>query len=274
MESLYGRRYSEMLARLTLDGLQSEIEELKARDTWLKLDLLGRNPDDGMTAIAYDKGYFFLRMLEEKVGREKWDSFLKTYFDKFAFKSMTTESFLDYVKTNLDVASEIDFNEWVYSAGLPDNCPNVETEELAKVALASAAFIDGASPKQIVEKYNTGKWTTHHWNHFLRSFKTNLTTEQMSQLDATFKFTESGNSEITHDWLLHVIASNYEPGMAKLEAFLTGQGRRKFLQPLYQKLVETEKGKAIAKAIYAKARSGYHSVATQTIDGIVGVPGE
>ena len=54
MESMYGRDYSEMLARLTLDGLLEEIKELKARDTWLKLDLLNRNPDDGMNAIAYD----------------------------------------------------------------------------------------------------------------------------------------------------------------------------------------------------------------------------
>jgi len=93
MEAVYGRRYSEMLAKLNLDGLQREVLKLDKRDTWLKLDLIGRNPDDGLTAIAYDKGYFFLRMLEEKVGREQWDwdAFLKDYFDKFAFQSMTTE---------------------------------------------------------------------------------------------------------------------------------------------------------------------------------------
>ena len=93
----------------------------------------------------------------------------------------------------------------------------------------------------------------------------------MDELDGQFKFTASGNSEITHDWLTHVIGSNYQPGMAKLEAFLTGQGRRKFLQPLYTKLVETEEGKDLAMKIYKKARSGYHAVSRQTIDKIVGV---
>ncbi len=259
-----------MLAKLTLDGLKAEIKELDARDTWLKLDLKNRNPDDGMTAIAYDKGYFLLRMLEEKIGREKWDSFLKTYFEKFAFKSMTTEDFTNYLDENLDVnGQKINFKEWIYASGLPANCPNVKTEELAKVSQSAKEFLAGTSPTAIAKNYGTKDWTTHHWNHFLRSFKSELTTDQMKQLDQQFQFTASGNSEITHDWLLHVIGSGYEPGYEKLESFLTGQGRRKFLQPLYAKLSETEKGTQMANRIYAEARSGYHAVSRQTIDQIL-----
>ena len=267
MEAVYGRRYSEMLAKLTLDGLERELVQMEARDTWLKLDLAGRNPDDGMTAIAYDKGYFFLRMLEEKVGREKWDKFLKDYFDKFAFQSMTTEDFLTHLRANLDVDTDID--AWVYGAGLPDSMPVVKTEELDKAAAAAQAFVDGTEPAKIASEFTTEQWTTHHWNHFLRSLKTPLSTEQMAALDKQFKFTQSGNSEITEDWLMLVIAADYQPGMPKLKSFLTGQGRRKFLTPLYTKLAETESGKKLAKEIYAIARPGYHSVSRNTIDEIL-----
>jgi len=271
MEAIYGRKYSEMLARLTLDGLKEEIEELKARDQWLKLDLIGRNPDDGMTAIAYDKGYFFLRNCEEVIGREKWDVFLKGYFDKFAFQSMTTESFIKYVEANLENADRLKLNDWIYADGLPAEFPVVETEELHLVEMASKAFVEGVPAAKIATDFSTADWTTHHWNHFLRELPT-LSTEQMEMLDSQFKFTASGNSEITHDWLAHVIDSRYQPGMKKLDAFLTGQGRRKFLTPLYTKLVETEEGKLIAARIYAKARAGYHAVSRQTIDRVVGVP--
>ncbi|MFT7633534.1 MAG: leukotriene-A4 hydrolase [Mariniblastus sp.] len=270
MEAVYGREYSEMLARLTLDGLLAELKELKARDTWLKLDLKGRNPDDGMTAIAYDKGYFFLRMLEEKVGRSKWDAFLKKYFDENAFKSMTTEGFLVHLEEFLSAnGDEVDLKAWVYSPGLPENCPTVTTEALAKASSASAEFLAGTSLDAIKTKFGTDQWTTHHWNHFLRSFEDKLSGQQMAQLDAEFKFTGSGNSEITHDWLLHVIGSGYQPGMIRLEEFLTSQGRRKFLQPLYAKLVSTDGGIEIATGIYKKARSGYHAVSRQTIDQIL-----
>lgn len=267
MEAIYGREYSEMLARLSLDGLLAEIEELEARDTWLKLDLRGRNPDDGMTSIAYDKGYFFLRMLEEKVGREKFDQFLKSYFNKFAFKSMTTEGFLNYLQENLD--EKIDFKAWVYSPGLPADVPVVQTEALERVEKAAQAFLDGQSPPALVDEFETNQWTTHHWNHFLRSFKNNLSPSQMKNLDDQFKFTRSRNSEITHDWMMLVIGSGYQAGFPRLEEFLTEQGRRKFLQPLYEKLATTPEGLERANLIYAKARPGYHAVSRQTIDKIL-----
>ena len=269
MEAIYGREYSEMLARLTLDSLLDEVKQLDERDTWLKLDLSGRNPDDGMTGIAYDKGYFFLRMLEERVGRDVWDAFLKTYFESFAFKSMTTEQFVEYLEANLPVDKDslADIRKWVYGPGLPESLPTVNSTQLSEVTKTAAAFLEGTSPAEL----KTDNWTTHHWNHFLRSFKDKLTTEQMTALDAQFKFTESGNSEITHDWLLHVIAADYQPGMARLEEFLVQQGRRKFLRPLYARLAKSESGLAKAKDIYAKARPGYHAVSRQTIDEILGV---
>ena len=78
MESVYGRDISEMLASLSYRGLVNEVSvimDLNPNDTHLRLHLQGRNPDDGMTAIAYDKGYLFLRMIEETVGRSEFDSF-------------------------------------------------------------------------------------------------------------------------------------------------------------------------------------------------------
>ena len=91
MEKLYGRDYAEMLALLSLQDLRETIQSLKDEnlyaDTKLKLDLAGRNPDDGVTDIAYNKGYFFLRLFEERYGRERFDSFLKHYFSSNAFKS-------------------------------------------------------------------------------------------------------------------------------------------------------------------------------------------
>jgi leukotriene-A4 hydrolase len=57
--------------------------------------------------------------------------------------------------------------------------------------------------------------------------------------------------------------------MPALERFLTSQGRRKFLKPLYEELVKTAWGKAEAKRIYRLARPGYHSVSTTTLDPIV-----
>ena len=147
--------------------------------------------------------------------------------------------------------------------------PVVKTAELDKVAAAAKAFLAGTEPAKIATEFGTTDWTTHHWNHFLRSLEGDRTTDQLAALDAQFKFSQSGNSEITHDWLLLAIGAKYQPAMPRLKEFLTEQGRRKFLTPLYKKLIETDSGKVMAKEIYTIARPSYHSVSRDTIDEIL-----
>ncbi len=270
MEAVYGRDYEEMLALLSLQSLRKEAAELPARDTWLHLNLAGRDPDDGMTEIAYEKGYFFLRLCEETVGRERWDEFLRAYFERFAFHSMTTAGFVQHLRERLvrgDAALEkkLCIDGWVYGPGIPDNCPVVQTTALEEVEAAARSFTSGAAAATL----RTDGWTTHHWLHFLRSLKDPLDRARLEDLDAAFHFTARGNSEILHDWLLHAIAGSYQPAYGALEDFLTRQGRRKFLKPLYKKMAETPEGMEMAKRIYQKARPRYHSVSAGSIDEIL-----
>ena len=269
MESVYGRKYSEMLAKLSLESLQQEIKELSPRDTWLKLDLQDRNPDDGMTSIAYDKGYFFLRRLEETFGREHWDAFLKKYFQRFAFQTMTTEEFLSFVKAEL-VANHpeqatVNLEQWVYGPGLPEDCPQVDSDELTSARKLAKRFQSGES----VKGKDAEDWSTHHWLHFLRSFDSNLSIDQMHQLDKTFEFSAQGNTEILFAWLLLSVKNDYEAAHPALRQFLRNQGRRKFLVPIYRQLSLTDKGRRLGREIYAEARRGYHPISQATVDQIL-----
>ena len=226
-----------------------EMETLAPRDTWLQLDLAGRNPDDGMTDVAYEKGYLFLRMLEEAVGRDRWDAFLRAYFDRFAFQSLTTAGFLECLRERLpldDATYErLQIDAWVYGPGLPSNAPAIAAEALRQVEQQAARFAatNAETHQAVASQLQTDGWTTHHWLHFLRSLPRPLSPEQMRQLDQQFQFTATGNSEILHDWLLHSIAAEYEPAMERLEQFLLEQGRRKFLTPLYKALLQSEAGR-------------------------------
>ena len=56
-------------------------------DTRLHIDLKGRHPDDGLTDIAYEKGAAFLRMIEAAVGRERFDAWLKGWFERHTVRS-------------------------------------------------------------------------------------------------------------------------------------------------------------------------------------------
>ncbi|MFA5831850.1 MAG: M1 family metallopeptidase [Bacteroidota bacterium] len=273
MEKLYGREHSEMLATLILKDLKSTIASLGTSnpDTKLKLDLAGRDPDEGVTDIAYNKGYFFLRLCEESIGRERWDAFLKKYFNEHAFTPMTTELFLENlenefkIKANTNLADKLTINSWVYSPGLPENCPQPKSSEFEKVSAQVHAFNSGTPATQL----NTQGWTTHHWLYFLSNLPDSIQLEKVIELDYAFYFTRSGNSEILCEWFQRCIKSDYETAFRPMNTYLINVGRRKLVKPLYTELVKTEKGKAWAKQVYEKARPGYHSVTYNTIDGIL-----
>ena len=191
-----------------------------------------------------------LRTIERAVGRERFDAFLRGYFDRFAFQSITTADFLDYVRRELPSAVPLD--EWIFQPGIPAGANEPHSDAFARIEAAGPA--------------DTRGWSTHQWLHFLRTRQD----PDMARLDREFHFTESGNSEIIAQWLMMAIRADYRPAFPRLEQFLCSVGRRKFLRPLYTDLMKTPEGQERAHGIYAKARAGYHPIAQATVDSIVG----
>ena len=270
-ESLNGKSYVDMLWELGYQDLEAAVADLGAdsKDTWLKIDLTGRDPDDGLTDIAYEKGALLLRLIEENVGREKFDAFLRKYFDEHAFKTITTEQFLVYLRNNLlnnDKALEdkINIKAWVYGPGIPANAPRADHERFDKVDAERKKFLDGAGAASLT----TGSWTTHEWLHFLRKMPAPLDQKQMADLDRAYKFTQSGNSEIANLWFIMAVAADYNIAYPSMERFLSSVGRRKFLEPLYEKMMTTGK-EDMAKRIYDRYRGNYHPLAQTTLDKLV-----
>lgn len=267
MEELYGKEYTEMLALLGYQELLDEVSGLPSDDTKLKLNLCNRNPDDGMTQVAYEKGAFFLRLLEEKGGRDKFDAFLKSYFSKHQFQVMTTEGFLAYLDKEYikKYTIDININEWVYEQGVPKSISKVYSDKFKLVESSIAEWSKTGS----LEKIPYSTWSTHERIHFLRNLPREMKLDQMSGMDKSFGFTASGNAEILCEWLKLCITNKYEHAYPKLEEFLVNVGRRKFLKPLYAEMIKTEEGKKMAADIYTKARPNYHSVSTTTLDAML-----
>jgi aminopeptidase N len=272
-EAMYGKDYVDMLWALGYQDMQAAVDEItpkNPKDTWLKLDLKGRDPDIGLTDIAYEKGAAFLYLIEKTVGRDKMDVFLRNYFDSHAFKTITTEQFIVYLYDNLlkqnpEWQKKIDIDAWVYGPGIPADCPHADNVRFKATEAQSAAFLAGTP----AAKLTTKGWSTYEWMHFLRSFPKNLSIDKMKDLDHAFHFTQTKNSEIADLWFLQSIRSKYEPAYPAMKDFLLVTGRQKFLEPLYKAMKETPEGTKMAQEIYQKSRPNYHPLAQKTIDGIL-----
>jgi leukotriene-A4 hydrolase len=271
MEALYGPARAAMLAQLGYADLRRALATLPPADTVLALDLTGRDPDDAMNAVAYDKGAALLFTIEHAVGRERFDPYLRGYFNRHAFQPVTTAVFLADLREHLirdgqALEDELRLHEWIFEPGLPDNAHEPPSAAFSRVETEAMAFRRGDSARVLT----TAQWTPQEWQHFLQQLLVSpLTPAQLRDLDTTFGFSASGNSEILFAWLRVAIANRYEPAFPALERFLTDQGRRKFLRPLYEDLMARPWGQPLARRIYAQARPGYHSVSAGTLDAIV-----
>jgi aminopeptidase N len=272
MEALYGKEYANMLASIGRQDLAEEIEGFKDQPeaTHLKLDLAGKNPDDGMNSIAYDKGYLFLRTLEEKVGRDKMDAFLKEYFNKNAFSTITTEKFVTYLNEELLLKNKIDFNvdAWVYKAGIPANAAIIQSDKFENVEKAIEAWQNGTLKEEELCKKD---WNIQQKIHFIRNIPAGISIEKFTALDVACNFSNATNSYIAMVWFEQVINHDYHANNvdAQIENFLMSVGRRWYVSTLYKAFKRNDKLED-AKRIYEKARPNYHSVTVNTIDEMLG----
>ncbi len=269
MEAIYGQRRAQQEAALSFDDMMEAFKEegMNAPATRLHLAPAEATPGGGATGVVYDKGAIFLRTIEKAAGRERWDAYLRSYFDRHAFQPMTSALFLADLRTELvrgDVELErrLMLDPWVYQPGLPSNVARPEPAAFAAVDQAVSAFSAGG-PAPVA----FGGWTTAERLRFLNSLPRKLPEARLSELDNRLRLNEAGNNEVLFAWLELAVANRYDPAVPSLERFLTTQGRRKFVRPLITALAEDRQwGRPIAVRVYAKARPSYHPVTTRDLD--------
>jgi aminopeptidase N len=279
VEAIFGAERARAETRNGIAQLEAELKELAAPDQRLHLELDGRNPDDALTAVAYEKGAAFLRRIEVVVGRDRFDPFLRAWFDENAFQSRTTADFLAFFDARLFAhltaaeRNSIDVDRWVHQPGLPDDCPRPQSVLLDEVDAAIAAFAQGTAAGAVAAT----RWSTTQWLHFLNALPDELSRARLRELDVEFGLTATNNAEIAFAWMMRNLAAGYD-GLdaaidAKIEAFLSEVGRRKYVRPLFGALARTDSGRARANAIYQRARDGYHAVTRDSVDALLRTTG-
>jgi aminopeptidase N len=277
LEELYGTRRAQQEAALSFASMEEAIEEhgADAPITALHLPPEEATPEGGTSGVIYDKGAAFMRTVETIVGREKFDAWLRQWFDNHAFQPATSAMLLADMRENLvkgDAALEdkLMLDEWVYEPGVPENVARPPASAFAEVDAAAAAYGETGS----VDPTTWAKWTTAERLRFIAKLPKELSDEALSDLDTSLGLSTSGNNEILFAWLELALGNRYQPAVPVAERFLAHVGRRKFVLPLFETLMEQgDWGQPIARRIYAETRPSYHSVTQGSVDEAVGAGG-
>ena len=269
-EALYGRSLADEEALLSARTLQKRIDAMPANAQKLAPEPRDVGADDALSDVAYDKGSWFLRTLEQRFGRHDFDAYLKSYFDHFAFHSITTEQMLDYLKPNLIAKypgklSWDEVRDWVYASGIPKDAPLPDSPHFDAIDKQRGQFLEGALAAGALE---AKAWNTQEWMYFLDGLPEVAPLDRLKALDAAWKLTGTPNAEIGMRWYSHAIAAGDNAVWPAAAEHMTRIGRLYLTLPLYKAFARTPQGLAYAERIYAKAKAGYHPMTQRAVEHV------
>jgi leukotriene-A4 hydrolase len=273
MEAVYGEERGRLEWGIGQQDLRLALAELKPDEAWqgvLAPDLSAHKGEDS-SAVAYEKGALFLYQLERRFGRPQLDAFLQGWFDRHAFTSVTTPQFVAELQEGLmrQYPGRVDaafLASWIDGTGLPADADLVQSETLERVDNQRMRWEQGSLAADALQ---TTGWTVQEWLHFLNRTARPQPGVRLRELDRHFGLTASRNAEIAHSWFRLALASGYTEVEPALAGYLTGIGRLKLIEPLYEDLLQTPQGAAFARRSYAQARPGYHAIAQRRLDRLM-----
>jgi len=269
--------YAEQRILETLDGVDSselaaaigrrELEESIARFakqpelTRLRTQLTGIDPDDAFSHVPYQKGYFFLRALEEAVGRDAFVGWLRSYLHAFRFGAITTTDFEQHFEAAMPgVLAKVDARTWIDGEGIPASAPKPQSTRLAAIEQ-----LGGSLPDADV----AARWSPIEWWLYLESVPRPASAELCAALDQRFALTASTNYEVLVAWLTLALQSRYHSVVPRVEEVLAAVGRMKFLRSLYTALARDKETRPIAERAFERNRAGYHPISRQLVEGVL-----
>lgn len=269
MEALYGKERAAIYSDLDYAGMLRDVKG--AGGDAAPATRLHGEPGESAGQLDYLKGSTFLRTIEFAVGRERFDPYLRGYFDRHAFQPQTSAGFLADIRKHLikgdrALEAKLQLDRWVYQPGVPSNAVQVKSETLARVDAQLAAFNAGGPASAI----DTKGWQTQQWKRLLDNLPRQQSAARLAELDAALGLTRSQNAYVQSAWFDLAIANRYAPVIPALEEYLIRVGRNLLVTPLYRGLkAQGEWGEPIARRIFAKAKPGYHPVTVGAVTRIL-----
>jgi aminopeptidase N len=262
-ERLEGAEMCALHQALGRRTLRRAIDQHRERPqlTRLRPDLWGVDPDDAFSQVPYEKGYLLLWTLEEVVGRQAFDAFLRRYLKAFRFQSITADDFTRLLRQELPAAlARVDLGEWLDGEGIPPGAPRAHSRRIEAIEAIGNA---------VPSKEATKGWSPIEWQLYLESVKAPIPIETCEQLETQFGLTASGNYEVLVAWLSLAAESGYAKVLPRIEEVLGQVGRMKYLKPLYRALSGRPETRGTAERCFASFKDRYHPIARQVVESVL-----
>lgn len=267
-EVLEGKESADLMAVYDEQRLIEVMERVgwESDLTRLKVPAEGMDPDSATTIIPYYKGSFFLKECESVVGRERFDAFIQKYTGTYQFQSLTTEAFLDFLKSELpEVFEKLDVRQWIYEPGLPGQRYRPQSDLYDEVQAVIEAYTQGNRPTQ----EQVAGWQRYQILSFLQALPKQIPVEDCKYLEEVLDL-ESKNDAAHYSYFYATcIRSGYEGILPHVEQYLARNGRMLYVLPIFRALVASDWAKAYARPILERVQERQHTITVHVTDKLL-----
>jgi len=263
VEALEGEEVASLHAAIGRRELDQAIERFADQPgmTRLRTHLAGIDPDDAFSQVPYEKGYFFLRALEEAAGRDAFGAWLRGYLDAFRFGAITTDDFIDSFERALPgVLDRVGAARWIDGEGVPADAPRPRSARLATIEALGGSLPDPET---------AAGWSPTEWQLYLESVPRPAPEATCLELETRCHLTRSTNHEVLVSWLVLALRSGHHAVLPRVEQVLAEVGRMKYLRPLYQAMAADPRTADRARTVFDRNRAGYHPIARQVVESVL-----
>jgi leukotriene-A4 hydrolase len=257
--------------------LEQDIKLLDKSMTSLVLKLGDDDPDESYSSVPYDKGFFLLYKLEMLVGQNTFLELVTAYLKKFAYGTVTSDEFKDFVigfwkDTNSDAFQKMksfDWDSWLHGYGMPplplfDQTLAEESEGLAKQWM-DFDLHGGEAPTLEISG-----WVANRTVCFLDSLlqemgDSKLKLDTINEMKHTYSFHTSKNAEILFRFCMIAVQSEDSDILPIVVRFVTSQGRMKYIRPLYRAMFESKMARPLAVQTFINHKDFYHPIAAKMV---------
>jgi leukotriene-A4 hydrolase len=225
-----------------------------------------KDVDSFATSIPYYKGCFFLRECEYAVGRQGFDDFIQKYMSSFQFQSLTTETFLDFLKTELpEVFEKVDVHKWIYEPGLPEEWHRPKSHLYDEVQETLYAYEKGIKPT----REQVQNWHRYQVLSFLQGLPKKLSLQDCQYFDDILELEKRNDVAFFSFFYAICITSGYQEILPRLEQFIGKIGRMLYILPIVRAMIETDWSRDKVRPLFEQVRDRHHQITVNAIEGLL-----
>jgi leukotriene-A4 hydrolase len=267
-EVLEGKDVEDLSAAFSEKQLIAVMERvgMDSPYTCLKLPDDEKDADSFTTIIPYYKGCFFLKECEYAVGRKRFDAFIQKYMASFQFQSLTTETFLDFLKAELpEVFETVNVHKWVYKPGLPEQRHRPKSHLYDEVQQVLNDYEQGVKPtRQQAQSWHRGQIFS-----FLQGLPRKIPVEDCQYFEGILELEKRNDAGYYSFFYATCIVSGYETVLPRVEQFMGKIGRMIYILPIMRAMIETDWSRGHARPLFERVRGRHHQITVNAIESLL-----